>query len=169
MTPQLWSWLLAAIGIAGIALAGRPRLAWLGWTVGLSAQALWIAYAVATGQYGFIASALGYATVYGINVHRALRSEARHDRWRTERATGYAADRRRALTDRGIDVVNRTIGVGPLAAIARDQLHLAQQGTLTEAVRERAAADARAAATRLQAEGHQVTADGPYLIPGARP
>lgn len=97
MSPQLWSWLLAAVGIGGIFLAGKPRLAWAGWTVGLTAQALWITYAVATGQWGFIASALGYATVYGINVARTLRAEHLHDTWRAERAAAYAARRRAAL------------------------------------------------------------------------
>lgn len=115
MNPQLWSWLLAAIGVTGIALAGRKAAPWIGWTIGLTAQLLWVAYALVTGQYGFLASALAYGTVYGLNVRRAL-----------------AARRPR-----------------------RD--------TLADAVRERLAADARRAAHRLRADGHDVVADGTYL------
>lgn len=72
MNPQLWSWALAAIGIAGIFLAGRRTRPWIGWTIGLAAQLLWVAYALATRQYGFLASAAGYGTVYALNVRRAL-------------------------------------------------------------------------------------------------
>jgi hypothetical protein len=56
-----WSWLLTAVGVLGLYLAGR-RSPW-GWAVGLGAQGLWLAYAVATTQYGFIASALAYGLV----------------------------------------------------------------------------------------------------------
>lgn len=70
MNPQLWSWLLAAIGITGMALAGRTRPA-IGWTIGIAAQVLWAAYALATGQYGFLLSCAGYAAVYTLNLRRA--------------------------------------------------------------------------------------------------
>lgn len=57
-----WSYLLAAGGIAGIWLAGQkdPR----GWLLGLAMQVLWAAYAVVTGQYGFLLTAVGYGLVY---------------------------------------------------------------------------------------------------------
>lgn len=71
---MLWSYLLAAVGILGIYLAGRRNI-W-GWVVGFAAQILWIVYALATNQPGFIVSAIAYATVYGRNWHR----------WRTELA-----------------------------------------------------------------------------------
>lgn len=61
----MWSYLLAAVGILGIWLAGR-KSAW-GWAVGLGAQLLWIAYALVTAQYGFILSALAYGAIYGRN------------------------------------------------------------------------------------------------------
>lgn len=60
-----WSYVLAAVGVFGLYLAGRKSKA--GWAVGLGAQVLWIAYAVATNQPGFIVSALAYAWVYGKN------------------------------------------------------------------------------------------------------
>lgn len=60
-----WSWALTAVGITGLYFAGQRRA--LGWAIGLSAQALWIAYAVATRQWGFIASAFAYGAVYARN------------------------------------------------------------------------------------------------------
>lgn len=65
MSLQLWSWLLAAVGILGIYLAGRKRA--VGWLVGVGAQGLWLAYAVATRQWGFLVTAVAYATIYGKN------------------------------------------------------------------------------------------------------
>lgn len=65
MAEWWWSYLLAAGGIAGIWLAGRkdPR----GWLLGLLMQVLWAAYAIVTGQYGFLVTAVGYGLVYGRN------------------------------------------------------------------------------------------------------
>lgn len=63
-----WSWLLAAVGIAGLWLAGSNNR--FGWAIGLVAQALWIVYALNTEQYGFILSALAYAAVYARNYAR---------------------------------------------------------------------------------------------------
>jgi hypothetical protein len=59
---QLWSWILTAVGVFGLWLAGRknPR----GWAVGLGAQVLWVAYAISTRQYGFLVSAGAYSWVY---------------------------------------------------------------------------------------------------------
>lgn len=61
----VWSVILATVGIFGLYIAGRKL--WWGWLVGLGAQVLWIGYAVATRQWGFIASALAYGWVYGRN------------------------------------------------------------------------------------------------------
>ena len=57
-----WSWVLAFVGIAGIFFVGRKDN-W-GWFVLLFNEILWIGYALATDQYGFIFSALAYAVVY---------------------------------------------------------------------------------------------------------
>lgn len=64
MSP-LWSYLLAAVGLAGIFLAGSKRK--LGWLIGVGAQVLWIVYACITSQWGFIVSAVAYGFVYGRN------------------------------------------------------------------------------------------------------
>jgi len=60
-----WSWILAAVGITGIYLAGSKRLA--GWAIGVGAQVLWVAYAVSTRQWGFLVTAVAYGWVYTRN------------------------------------------------------------------------------------------------------
>ncbi len=62
MIPWYWSYLLTAVGVFGLFLAGR-RI-WWSWYVGVGAQVLWLAYALTTDQYGFILSALAYGWVY---------------------------------------------------------------------------------------------------------
>jgi hypothetical protein len=65
MVPAWWSFVLTAVGVFGLFLAGR-KSKW-GWAVGLGAQALWIAYATFTHQWGFYVSALAYGWVYARN------------------------------------------------------------------------------------------------------
>jgi nicotinamide riboside transporter PnuC len=65
MVPWWWSVLLAAVGVAGLMIAGRKN--YWGWFVGMIAQFLWIAYAYVTGQWGFYLSALAYGWVYADN------------------------------------------------------------------------------------------------------
>lgn len=65
MSAQHWSYLLAAVGILGLYLAGKGKK--LGWAVGVGAQLLWAAYATVTHQFGFYISAAAYASVYGLN------------------------------------------------------------------------------------------------------
>ena len=57
-----WSWLLTAVGVTGLLVAGS-RSKW-GWAIGISAQSLWIAYGLSTGQMGFVASAAVYGAMY---------------------------------------------------------------------------------------------------------
>ena len=59
---ELWSWVLAVIGVAGIYFVGKKTL-W-GWFVLLFNEVIWIVYAVITEQYGFIVSAIAYGVVY---------------------------------------------------------------------------------------------------------
>lgn len=56
-----WSWLLATLGVTGLWFAGNKSI-W-GWVIGISVQVLWIVYAIATAQWGFIFSALAFAAV----------------------------------------------------------------------------------------------------------
>lgn len=74
---QLWSWLLAAVGVTGLLVAGSKY--WWGWMIGLGAQVLWFIYAVATRQYGFIVSAFAYGAVYARNALTWRRAENRKD------------------------------------------------------------------------------------------
>lgn len=80
MTYQLWSWLLMAMGVTALYLAGR-RSIW-GWIVGLGAQVLWLAYSVTTRQWGFLVSCFAYGSVYAVNLRR----------WRRERPPAQRAD-----------------------------------------------------------------------------
>jgi hypothetical protein len=73
--PAWWSVSLAALGIAGIWLTGQKDAR--GWILGVAAQVLWIAYAVATAQWGFILSALAYGFVYARGWHRWRQDERR--------------------------------------------------------------------------------------------
>jgi hypothetical protein len=68
MTGLLWSIGLAAIGIAGLWLAGAQKR--IGWAIGLTAQLLWATYGITTGQWGFLASAAAYGAVYARNLAR---------------------------------------------------------------------------------------------------
>lgn len=79
MSPY-WSYVLTAVGVFGLWLAGRKD--WRGWLVGVGAQGLWIAYATATQQWGFYISAVAYGWVYARNLHL----------WRRERAAKVCAD-----------------------------------------------------------------------------
>lgn len=63
-----WSFVLAAIGIFGLYLAGSNNK-W-GWAVGIFAQFLWAWYAIHTKQYGFLISCVGYGSVYIRNFRR---------------------------------------------------------------------------------------------------
>lgn len=65
MTETIWSFALAAVGILGLYLAGKKN-AW-GWALGFFVQIPWTYYAIITKQYGFIISAVAYATVYAKN------------------------------------------------------------------------------------------------------
>lgn len=72
---MIWSFVLAAVGIAGIYLAGR-KSKW-GWGLGLAAQVLWVVFALTTAQYGFILTAVAYGAVYGKNLWQWHKEDAR--------------------------------------------------------------------------------------------
>jgi nicotinamide riboside transporter PnuC len=58
----MWSYVLAAIGVTGIFFVGRKTI-W-GWLILLLNECIWVAYALATKQYGFILMATAYSAVY---------------------------------------------------------------------------------------------------------
>lgn len=70
MNPQIWSWILTAVGVTGLYLAGR-RSPW-GWGIGIAAQVLWLAYAISTEQWGFLVSVAAYGWVNVTNLRRML-------------------------------------------------------------------------------------------------
>lgn len=69
---QWWSWGLAAIGVTGVFLTTKKLYA--GFIVGVLVQLLWISYAVASSQYGFIASALAFGWVNALGWYRWTRN-----------------------------------------------------------------------------------------------
>lgn len=73
---MLWSYVLTAVGVTGMWLIGKK--VWWAWWIGVSAQVLWVAYAIATRQWGFIISALAYGTVQGKNAIEWTREHRAH-------------------------------------------------------------------------------------------
>lgn len=67
----LWSYALTAVGVLCFYLAGRR--VWWAWYVGLSGQLLWLSYALATQQWGFLVGCLFYGWVYVGNAVRWTR------------------------------------------------------------------------------------------------
>lgn len=72
---EIWSWILTAVGITGIYLAGSKNK--LGWLIGILAQVLWLVFGLTTQQYGFIVSAFVYGFVYIRNWRRWRAEEQR--------------------------------------------------------------------------------------------
>lgn len=59
---DIWSWPLSAIGIFGYFLLGvKHRRS--GWLVGVLYNVLWVLYAVATKQWGFIAVCIFFVVI----------------------------------------------------------------------------------------------------------
>lgn len=75
MIDPLWSWLLTGIGVTGLYLVTRKM--WIGFVVGLGVQFLWIAYAIATRQWGFLVSAFAYGSVNYLGLRRWLHDKRR--------------------------------------------------------------------------------------------
>lgn len=84
-----WSYVLAAIGVTGIFFVGRKTI-W-GWLVLCINEAIWIAYALATNQYGFIIMALAYTAVY-IKSYMGWKSEAESRTPQPPKAAEYSLD-----------------------------------------------------------------------------
>lgn len=68
MISPFWSWILPCFGLFALWAVGN-RWHW-GWLVGLIGQVLWLAYGIATSQYGFALSALAFGSMYARNYRR---------------------------------------------------------------------------------------------------
>lgn len=68
---EWWSWALTIIGVTGFWLAGRK--VWWCWYVNIANQALWTAYALVSGQLGFLLGVLVYLAVFVPNAYRWTR------------------------------------------------------------------------------------------------
>lgn len=80
MIAWWWSFLLAGIGVGGLFLTTREgNVRWAGYGVGLLVQGLWIAYALTTGQLGFLLSAGAYGSVNCIGLWKWWRTRNAKD------------------------------------------------------------------------------------------
>lgn len=69
VVSPLWSYGLAVLGVTGLWIAAtHPRV---GWWFNIAAQVVWIAYAIATRQWGFLVTAVAYGVVYARLLRRA--------------------------------------------------------------------------------------------------
>ena len=67
MIAWYWSWILMAVNLTAMVLAGR-RL-WWAWLVAVVAECLWLVYGYATQQWGFSVFALVFGAVYLRNAY----------------------------------------------------------------------------------------------------
>lgn len=61
-------YVLSVIGVTAMIAIGRGH--WWGWAIALMNECLWVGFAIATRQYGFILGAAFYGTVNAYNAHR---------------------------------------------------------------------------------------------------
>lgn len=68
MSAVTWSWLAAAVSVAGLWISGiNPRV---GWFYGIASQAVWVTYGMATEQWGMIALSFAFVVLYLRNIRR---------------------------------------------------------------------------------------------------
>jgi len=61
-------YVLSAIGVTAMLIIGAGR--WYGWIIAFANECLWLGFAFATKQYGFIVGATVYGSVNAYNAHR---------------------------------------------------------------------------------------------------
>ena len=59
---DLWSFILAGLGIAQITLTGKKKR--IGWLVGLLTSCIWMVFAIVTQQYGFAISSVIFGYIH---------------------------------------------------------------------------------------------------------
>jgi hypothetical protein len=68
VSPAGWSWLVAAVSIAGLWIGGvNPRA---GWVYGIAGQAVWVTYGLLTGQPGIVVLSVAFVGIYCRNLYR---------------------------------------------------------------------------------------------------
>jgi hypothetical protein len=68
VSPAAWSWVAAAVSIAGLWISGySPRI---GWLYGIASQGVWVAYGLVTDQPGMIALSVAFVVIYVRNLRR---------------------------------------------------------------------------------------------------
>lgn len=72
MVPVWWSIILTVVGVTGLYFLTKKK--WYGFAIGLGAQALWLAYSIATKQWGFLGSCFAYGAVNYIGLRSWLSS-----------------------------------------------------------------------------------------------
>lgn len=77
MSSQVWSLALTIIGVVGFKLAGKK--VWWAWYINIANQAIWVAYAIFTRQWGFLLGVPFYLAVFIPNA-----TEWTRDRHRSE-------------------------------------------------------------------------------------
>lgn len=87
---MLWSFALAAVGITGLTIAAsRPRI---GWWFNIAAQVIWISYALATRQWGFLVMSAAYTVAYTRLLRAARRVSAPPVRDQPDCSTSRSVD-----------------------------------------------------------------------------
>ena len=73
-------YILSVIGVTALVMVGRHM--WQGWVLAFCNECLWVGFALATRQYGFILGAVVYGTVNTYNAVRWRRGKIglQHDR-----------------------------------------------------------------------------------------
>lgn len=77
MIPVWWSILLTVVGVGGLYALTKKK--WWGFAIGLSAQVLWVSYALVTKQWGFLGSAVAYGSVNAIGLRNWLKERRAHE------------------------------------------------------------------------------------------
>lgn len=106
MDNQWWSWILTAVGLTGFYFAGKK--VWWSWYINLGCQALWLAYALVTQQYGFIMAAVAYSVLFFKNAYQWTRArfkkDPRHKRTITNLKLTEVEENENGISIRGVVV-----------------------------------------------------------------
>src|SRR5437667_10608997 len=64
MSVGTWSWILSGLNLVGLYLSWQigNRRRWV-WLIYVGVEAVWVAYAIDTGSWGFVVSATAYSGV----------------------------------------------------------------------------------------------------------